>query len=241
MEIQFTDFENAAFCVFIVLATKAIVSFKLNFYIPMSKNEENMQVAQRRDAVLKEKFYFRNYVFDDSGKPCSCDTPPASPLASPHDARISRDPEQEFGSADARHVSYANKMREILKSDNNESFEKKSINEIINGKKLSGTSVSTPGLADIIDAYLDNMNLEPELKLKLSSYIGFVRKRASGELITPAAWIRKFVRGHPEYKFDSKINEQINYDLLWEISKIAKGKHYPEELYGDFLKARGNQ
>lgn len=37
MEIQITDFENAAFAVFIVLLTRAILSYSLNFYIPISK------------------------------------------------------------------------------------------------------------------------------------------------------------------------------------------------------------
>lgn len=37
MEVQMTDFENAAFSVFIVLLTRAILSFGLNFYIPISK------------------------------------------------------------------------------------------------------------------------------------------------------------------------------------------------------------
>lgn len=36
MEIQMTDFENAAFSVFIVLLTRAIISFDLNFYMPIS-------------------------------------------------------------------------------------------------------------------------------------------------------------------------------------------------------------
>ena len=37
LEVQLTDFENAAFVVFVVLLTRAILSFKLNFYIPVSK------------------------------------------------------------------------------------------------------------------------------------------------------------------------------------------------------------
>jgi len=63
MEIQITDFENAAFAVFIVLVTRVILSFGLNFYIPISKVEENMQRAHARDAVLGQKFWFRRDVF----------------------------------------------------------------------------------------------------------------------------------------------------------------------------------
>ncbi|OBT86072.1 glutamate-cysteine ligase [Pseudogymnoascus sp. 03VT05] len=59
MEIQITDFENAAFAVFIVLVTRAILSYDLNFYIPIQKVSENMETAHKRDAVLEEKFWFR--------------------------------------------------------------------------------------------------------------------------------------------------------------------------------------
>ena len=36
-QVQLTDFENAAFVVFIVLLTRTILSFGLNFLIPISK------------------------------------------------------------------------------------------------------------------------------------------------------------------------------------------------------------
>lgn len=37
MEVQLTDFENAAFAVFVVLLSRAILYFNLNFYVPISK------------------------------------------------------------------------------------------------------------------------------------------------------------------------------------------------------------
>lgn len=37
MEIQLTDFENAAFTVFVVLLTRIILAFDLHLYIPISK------------------------------------------------------------------------------------------------------------------------------------------------------------------------------------------------------------
>ncbi|KAF9996398.1 hypothetical protein BGZ65_008004 [Modicella reniformis] len=44
MEIQLTDFENAAFAI-----------FNINFYIPTSKVDENTKVAHHRNAVLEQK------------------------------------------------------------------------------------------------------------------------------------------------------------------------------------------
>jgi len=37
MEVQLTDFENAAFAIFVVLLSRAILYFNLNFYVPISK------------------------------------------------------------------------------------------------------------------------------------------------------------------------------------------------------------
>ncbi|KAF2670107.1 GCS-domain-containing protein [Microthyrium microscopicum] len=63
MEIQVTDRENAAFAVFLVLITRAILSFDLNFYIPIARVTENMETAHARDAVRSKKFWFRKDVF----------------------------------------------------------------------------------------------------------------------------------------------------------------------------------
>eukprot|EP00466_Bigelowiella_natans_P001693 jgi/Bigna1/41713/e_gw1.55.11.1 len=59
MEVQITDFENAAFTVFIALVSRAILAFRLNLYIPISKVDENMKTAHKRESVTKEKFFWR--------------------------------------------------------------------------------------------------------------------------------------------------------------------------------------
>ena len=63
MEVQFTDFENAAFSIFVVLLTRVILSYSLDFYIPLSKVDDNIQRAQQRDAVNQQSFHFRANVF----------------------------------------------------------------------------------------------------------------------------------------------------------------------------------
>ena len=60
MELQGTDFENAAFVTFLVLLSRAMIAFNLDFLIPISKVDENMKRAQRRDACLKEKLHFKS-------------------------------------------------------------------------------------------------------------------------------------------------------------------------------------
>lgn len=63
-ELQLTDFENSAFASFVILLTRTITALKLNFLIGTKKVAENMERAQKRNACLAEKFYFRENVTD---------------------------------------------------------------------------------------------------------------------------------------------------------------------------------
>ncbi|CAN0239773.1 unnamed protein product [Lampetra planeri] len=62
MDVQLTDFENAAYVVFVVLLTRVILSYGLNFLVPLSKVDQNIRKAQKRNAVLEEMFYFRKDI-----------------------------------------------------------------------------------------------------------------------------------------------------------------------------------
>lgn len=64
MELQITDFENSAFSAFVILLTQAVRQFGLNFLMPISKVDENMQRAQKINACIGEKFYFRRNICD---------------------------------------------------------------------------------------------------------------------------------------------------------------------------------
>ncbi|XP_041973973.1 glutamate--cysteine ligase catalytic subunit [Aricia agestis] len=61
-EAQLTDFENAAYVCFVVLLTRAILSYGLNFVMPISMVDDNMQRAQRRGACVRERFWWRRDV-----------------------------------------------------------------------------------------------------------------------------------------------------------------------------------
>jgi glutamate--cysteine ligase catalytic subunit len=65
MEVQLTPHENAAFSLLIHFFTRALHLDKIvNLYIPMSLVLENFDRAHTKNAVLKEKFYFRTNIFD---------------------------------------------------------------------------------------------------------------------------------------------------------------------------------
>uniref|UniRef100_A0A6G1S840 Glutamate--cysteine ligase n=1 Tax=Aceria tosichella TaxID=561515 RepID=A0A6G1S840_9ACAR len=68
LEAQTTDFENAAFVVFITLLSRVILAYKLNFLMPLSLVDANMIEAQKRDAIRDSKFWFRTDITHRSCK-----------------------------------------------------------------------------------------------------------------------------------------------------------------------------
>ena len=77
-----------------------------------------------------------------------------------------------------------------------------------------------PGLITLVHEYVDTLDVDDRQRSRLFEYLDFVRKRSTGELQTPATWIRNFVRSHPSYKSDSVVSEEINYDLLKEVDEM---------------------
>ncbi|KAB0366706.1 hypothetical protein FD754_010862 [Muntiacus muntjak] len=199
MEVQLTDFENSAYVVFVVLLTRVILSYKLDFLIPLSKVDENMKVAQKRDAVLQGQFYFRkdickggNAVVDGCGKAAGSAEPAA------------------------------------------EEYTLMTIDTIINGKE--GVF---PGLIPILNSYLENMEVDVDTRCSILNYLKLIKKRASGELMTVAKWMREFIAKHPDYKQDSVITDQMNYSLLLKCNQIANESCECPELLGPaFRKVR---
>ncbi|KAH0549541.1 glutamate--cysteine ligase catalytic subunit-like [Cotesia glomerata] len=181
-DVQMTDFENAAVVCFIVLLSRVILSYNLNLLIPISKVIENMTRGEKRDAVNKEKFWFRKDITSTGEK----------------DNALETDQYGEF-----------------------------TVNEIINGK--DGVFV---GLIPLINSYLNNMNVDADTHCTIQRYLKLIRKRSSGELMTTAAWIRKEVINHPEYKKDSVVNEAMTYDIIKNAYEIQKGVRSCPELLG---------
>jgi glutamate--cysteine ligase catalytic subunit len=62
LEVQLTDFENAAYTVFIVLVTRVILAFDLVLYMPISRVDDNMQRAHARKAATTQLFHWRKSV-----------------------------------------------------------------------------------------------------------------------------------------------------------------------------------
>ncbi|KAI0645912.1 glutamate-cysteine ligase catalytic subunit [Trametes meyenii] len=220
MEVQVTDFENAAFSVFVVLLSRAILHFNLNMYIPISKVDENMARAQRRDAVHTQKFYFRKDVFPPGSQPPSvASSSPTTPV-SEHGAPIF------VNGINGKEKRLRNcyplppKPEEAVPPKQVEDeYEEMSLEEIMNGKSVTGF----PGLLNLVYAYLETLDVSVEEARRIEEYLDLVRRRTNGTLRTAASWIRDFVRSHPAYKFDSVVSQEVNYDLMVAVDEIERG------------------
>ncbi|PAA52351.1 hypothetical protein BOX15_Mlig022714g5 [Macrostomum lignano] len=177
-EVQLTDFENAAYVVFIVLLTRVLLTLQIDLLMPISKVDENFNRAQQRDAVKRQKFFFRSgaHLYDN-------------------------DPE-------------------LVKAELREF----TLDEIVNGCQ------DFPGLVPLIRQYLSMSHTDVDTMCTLNQYLNLIQKRARGELLTTAAWIRKFVTEHPAYQRDSRCTEAISSDLMAKCVEITQGSYRPDEL-----------
>ena len=64
---------------------------------------------------------------------------------------------------------------------------------------------------------MDGADLDVDTRCTITQYLTFIQKRASGEIFTLAHWMRAFVAGHPSYKKDSHVNDEIIYDMLKKV------------------------
>ncbi|KAG1827846.1 glutamate-cysteine ligase catalytic subunit [Suillus subalutaceus] len=210
MEVQMTDFENAAFAVFIVLLSRAILAFNLNFYIPISKVDQNMARAQRRDAARSVHLRAVDHV---------------------RLRKLLQRRRNYFA------IVFSTVPRPLYVKDGpiEDEYEEMTMEEIFVGK-----GSKFPGLLGVVKAYLDILDVDEEDRLQISKYLDLVRRRAIGSLQTPATWIRNFVRSHPSYNHDSVVSQEINYDLMVAVDEIERGvRRVPELLPEDYTPTKG--
>lgn len=221
MEVQMTDFENAAFALFIVLLSRALLQFDVNMYMPISKVDENMARAQQRNAAADGKFFFRKEIFP----------PGHSPMSSGQSSPVDGEPrlrERKLRNCFQRVPQPANGVE---KGPVEQEYEEMTMREIMNGK-----GDTFPGLIGLVDLYLDTLHIEKKEMEKIQNYLNLIRRRSTGDLKTPATWIREFVLKHPKYKKDSVVSEEINYDLMVAIDEIERGVRAAPDLLPEYYK-----
>lgn len=217
MEIQMTDFENAAFSIFIVLLSRVILSFDLNLYIPIARTTENMETAHKRNALLDDKFWFRKDPFPQKT------TPAASPFLRPQ-ASNSEVPSQQSDLDQSPKVNGARHTAGGTTSGTpppglspvEGEYSLHTVSEVINGPS-PGAPTSTdqfPGLIPLVQHYLSSLNLSVTTRCQIERYLELIARRADGSLWTNAKWMRQYISEHAEYKHDSAVNEKVTYDLI---------------------------
>lgn len=232
MEMQLTDFENAAFAVFTVLLQRVILTFDLNLYIPISKVDANMQRAHSRNAAAKGKFFFRRHLAPLEEGDDGFGVKYASMFSKAVNGDIANgETNREVMESEEDENGVSDKRRQAPSAPGSEeenAYEEMSMAEIMCGK-----GDYFPGLIPLVRAYLDHIGADAITMKRLSTYLEFIEKRATGELVTPATWIRNFVRNHDDYKGDSVVTDTIAHDLLIACKDIGEGRLHVPELLGD--------
>lgn len=173
-----------------------------------------MQRAQQRDAARTTKFWFRKDI-------CIGSPPPS----------VGHSPKPQ-ASATENSTSEKRGLHSSCDTAISDEYEHMSLKEIFCGKEDR-----FPGLIGLVDAYLCTLGEEGK-NGRINEYLDFIRRRASGDmssycitrlsadsspvgdLVTPAQWMRSFIRDHPDYKFDSVVNQSVNYDLCVAINEM---------------------
>ena len=78
-----------------------------------------------------------------------------------------------------------------------------SLADILAGKKEDGVT----GLVPLIEQFMEDAKWSQEDRSYIRQFTDFLVRRAKGELMTGAAFIREIVLNHPTYKKDSVVND----------------------------------
>ena len=138
-----------------------------------------MQRAQRRDAVLSEKFYFRKDIFPPGSTPSS---------ASSNDSESRLKKERKLRNCYPSLPKPANGYKVgPVQSE----YEEMTLQEIMNGKvrfkaigargKLADfVQGDFPGLLGLVNACVDLLDVSFKTKQRLRKYLSFIQGRANG-------------------------------------------------------------
>jgi glutamate--cysteine ligase catalytic subunit len=177
-----------------------------NFYIPISLADKNMLRSVKRNAVLKEKFFFRRNFYGDKAR----DTQFIPKSRNKKDILIKR---KLFMEKELVELTLEELM---LGGESHQGF-KGLIEKFIELNKDFLKKESARIGEDIIQTIWECFD--------------FFLKRSSGKLLTSAALIRKFVMNHKDYKGDSVVEGKIADDLIEFLYKV-QSDDYHVDLFG---------
>jgi glutamate--cysteine ligase catalytic subunit len=227
LEVQLTDFDNAACVVFVALLARTILHFNLNFYIPLGKVAENMARAHTRNAVVEEKFFFRRDVWSSS--------PSAAAAAAAAEQERHTPVETEYTLMSIDEIMNGSRTlspdgTQSVSSSSSSSFEgliplvERYVREVYAGEfeheRGHGHGHGHEREEDERVQTNNETQKHPARHHQLFKYLDMIRARAAGKLATPATWMRRFVQRHEQYSRDSVVSERICYDLMCAIRDL---------------------
>lgn len=242
MEIQLTDFENAAYSVFIALLSKAILKFKPDFYIPILRVDENMEIAHKVDSAINDKFWFKS----------SCKWGLKNDDFIGYDLtwfdRFINKGNDELGVDEVYVNGYSSRSKGNVANGNSQperscdyNESKYSVNEIINGNeefpgmiKLIIKLIATELLPESSQHHCESSQLAAKM-LKLQNYLRLISYRASGKIPTIAHWLRDRALKSPLYRRDSKISEELAFELIKDSTLLSDMDFSNPDLFTSYF------
>ena len=76
------------------------------------------------------------------------------------------------------------------------------------------------GIISLSQQFMKLMEWPEAKKKETMNYLNFLAMRARGKLPTGARFIRDFVMSHPDYKQDSYVSPETQYDLMKMIDSL---------------------
>lgn len=89
------------------------------------------------------------------------------------------------------------------------------------------------GLIPLMRELMEVKDFSAHQKLFVERYFTLLEGRVTGKTLTGAAYFRKIVTTHPEYKKDSIVSDEISYDLLRAAALLGNNCMWDKELLGE--------
>jgi len=206
-----------------------------------------MQIAHGRNAAVKGKFFFRRHMAPLEKGDDGFEEEYTSMFSTAVNGKKGRMPtvmsEGNLGglndsSASANsdeHIREGVSEKRRVSPNASGGGEENSYEEMTMAEIMTGKGDYFPGLIPLVYAYLDHIQCDSLTMERMTGYLSFIEKRATGQLVTPATWTRNFIRSHEDYKFDSVVTDSIAYDLMVACKDIGEGKRKAPELLGDVV------
>ena len=173
-----TDFENTCLIVALGLIVNVINHFDVDFIMPVTMVDQNMDRAHKRDAILNTKFWFKTNSIKSSNFEFDVDV------------------QQVLENNDyLRSNEEQNESEEPI-------YEELYIHEILNGKAES----KFPGIFPLIRHFMVCQDYDQDYVEQIEHMLEFITARAKGQVPTGANFIRQFILKHDLYNRDSIVS-----------------------------------